>query len=152
MTNGWPLTRFYTREDGHCPASNFSPSWIFLGGAWWASVEHYYQAMKSTHPGVREEIRQAETPGIAKRMGRGITLRDDWEAVKIPVMRQGLSRKFTVDTSDGVWLLGTGDALLVEGNTWKDTFWGVDDELGGQNWLGHLLMARRAELRPTVAP
>lgn len=44
-------------------------------------------------------------------------------------------------------LLNTGEAELIEGNTWGDKFWGAvwDKELGwvGQNWLGKLLMEER---------
>ena len=40
----------------------------------------------------------------------------------------------------------TGDAELIEGNNWGDTFWGVCNGVG-ENHLGKLLMARRAQLR-----
>lgn len=44
-----------------------------------------------------------------------------------------------------VALVGTGDAMLVEGNTWGDKFWGVCRG-EGENQLGKLLMERRAFL------
>ena len=44
-------------------------------------------------------------------------------------------------------LLDTGDAELVEGNSWNDTFWGVSARTGkGKNWLGRLLMQVRGEM------
>lgn len=43
-------------------------------------------------------------------------------------------------------LLATGDAELVEGNTWGDRFWGVCNGVG-QNWLGRLLMQVRDEIK-----
>jgi predicted NAD-dependent protein-ADP-ribosyltransferase YbiA (DUF1768 family) len=43
-------------------------------------------------------------------------------------------------------LLATGGAVLVEGNTWGDTFWGVYKR-NGMNHLGRLLMKVRAECR-----
>lgn len=44
--------------------------------------------------------------------------------------------------------LSTGDAELVEGNTWNDTWWGVNATTGkGKNMLGRLLMQVREELR-----
>ena len=45
-------------------------------------------------------------------------------------------------------LLDTGELLLIEGNTWKDIFWGVDINSGeGKNHLGKILMNVREELR-----
>ena len=45
-------------------------------------------------------------------------------------------------------LLETGDAELVEGNTWKDIYWGVDLKSNyGQNKLGKILMKIRSELQ-----
>ena len=43
-------------------------------------------------------------------------------------------------------LLATGDAELVEGNTWGDQVWGVCDGVG-ENHLGKTLMRIRSELR-----
>ena len=43
-------------------------------------------------------------------------------------------------------LLTTGDAKIVEGNTWGDTFWGVCGGVG-ENHLGKVLMRIRAELQ-----
>ena len=43
-------------------------------------------------------------------------------------------------------LRGTGDAPLIEGNTWGDTFWGVCGTKGS-NVLGQLLMKLRNNLQ-----
>lgn len=43
-------------------------------------------------------------------------------------------------------LLATGDAVLVEGNWWGDTFFGVCRG-EGENWLGRMLMQVREELK-----
>jgi predicted NAD-dependent protein-ADP-ribosyltransferase YbiA (DUF1768 family) len=43
-------------------------------------------------------------------------------------------------------LLATGQAQLVEGNTWNDTYWGVCHG-EGLNVLGMLLMQVRADLK-----
>jgi ribA/ribD-fused uncharacterized protein len=110
------------------------------------TVEHYYQANK-TRTSDRHLIRWAETPGIAKRMGQKVQLRSDWEAKKLIVMRSALGQKFAPGSMMAERLLETGNEDLVEGNNWGDTFWGVDDKLGGENWLGWLLMAQRAFLR-----
>lgn len=130
--------------------SNFSPSRIHYGGIDYPTVEHFFQAMKSKRARERRDIAECATATDAKRAGRRLTLRPDWEARKLGFMRAGL-RKFAPRSELAIQLLATGDELLIEGNTWGDDFWGMvrDDlvEWTGENWLGHLLMARRAELR-----
>ena len=67
------------------------------------------------------------------------------------VMRGLLARKFAPGTELAARLLATGDAQLVEGNTWGDRFWGVCRGQG-RNQLGQLLMERRDQLRHGLAP
>ena len=47
-------------------------------------------------------------------------------------------------------LINTGDAILIEGNTWGDTYWGVCDGVG-ENRLGKLLMEVREECKKRYA-
>lgn len=83
----------------------------------------------------------------AKKKGRKVNLRPDWESVKIDIMHQILKQKFS-NPSLKQKLLDTENAELIEGNTWGDTFWGVDISTGkGENHLGKLLMQVRDELR-----
>ena len=42
--------------------------------------------------------------------------------------------------------MATRDRVLIEGNDWGDTFWGMTDG-EGENHLGKILMRVRAELR-----
>lgn len=57
-------------------------------------------------------------------MGRKVTLRKDWENVKLDVMRSLILQKFQdKDLMD--LLLATGHAYLEEANSWGDTYWGV---------------------------
>lgn len=118
--------------------------------------EHMFAAYKTFNRDQHDAIRNAVDPNEAKALGRTCDLRADWEVVKLDVMRFVLSLKFTLDREEGQRLLRTGDALLVEGTWWKDRVWGVDldtdkhaapQQRPGRNWLGALLMARRAELR-----
>lgn len=130
--------------------SNFFPSPIFHENILYPTNEHFFQAMKTMNIDEREAIAKAKTPGIAKRMGRRVTLRPDWEEIKIEVMRLGLMLKFT-NRELAEQLLATGDADLIEGNTWHDNTWGICfcEKCGcvGKNWLGHLLMELREELK-----
>lgn len=127
--------------------SNFWPVELVLPDRAVApSVEHAYQAYKALRDADYAAILAAATPGEAKRLGRVVTTHAGWEVAKLDVMRRLLALKFPAGSALAGRLLATGDALLVEGNTWGDRFWGVCADVGA-NWLGHLLMARRAELR-----
>lgn len=124
-----------------------------LYGKTYLTGEHLYQALKAPTEKIHEKIRKAKSPGTAKARGQTCRLRDDWEEIKYDAMRLTLKIKFTEYREEGDLLLQTGDALLIEGTDWGDKVWGVErsddrfDDWRGRNWLGALLMARRAELR-----
>lgn len=134
--------------------SNFSiiPGGIDFEGENYPSVEHAYQAAKTLDPNERAKVRKAPTSGKAKALGRKLTLRSDWEEVKIGVMRDLLRKKFPIGTYRAITLMATGDAQLVEVNTWGDRFWGQCPRGMGENWLGKLLMEIRAELLKQEGP
>lgn len=131
--------------------SNFYPSPIFYDGITYPTNEHFFQAMKTLDQEERKKIAAADTPGKAKRMGRSIELRPDWEKIKVEVMRLGLILKFqNPDLKEK--LLATGDEELIEGNWWCDQFWGSCNcskhiRTPGRNVLGMLLMELRKELQ-----
>lgn len=124
--------------------SNFHLVKVELDGVPYSSTENAYQAAKTLDPDLRRVFRTC-TPSEAKRHGRLLALRPDWEAVKVPVMLDLLRQKFAHPELRAK-LLATGDAQLIEGNWWNDTFWGVCRGIG-QNWLGRLLMQVRDEVR-----
>ena len=131
--------------------SNFYPSPILHEGIVYPTNEHFFQAMKTLDPAERKVIANAETPGMAKRMGRTVKLRSDWEQVKVDVMRTGLMLKFS-DAKLAQKLIDTGDEELVEGNWWHDQTWGScfcpdHCRTPGRNLLGMLLMELRKELQ-----
>lgn len=140
------ITRF--RGD-HAFLSNFHPAEILFEGERYPTVEHAFQGAKTLDPGEREKVRLAATPTLAKRLGRKVTLRRDWEAIKVNVMRELLRLKFQ-HPELRERLLATGDVRLIEGNTWNDRTWGcvwVKTQWVGRNLLGQLLMQVRAELQ-----
>ena len=128
--------------------SNFFPC-VIIGEdeIIYPSVEHYFQAQKTNDLKKRQKIAKAKTPGKAKRMGRRVDLRPDWENVKDKVMLFAVRQKFK-DPVLATLLLNTGDEELIEGNYWGDTYWGVDIDKGGENHLGKILMQVRIELHP----
>ena len=112
------------------------------------TVEHAYQAAKTLDPRAREVIRETGRPGLARKKGQLVTLRPAWDDIKLNVMRELLWQKFTEHPELRAKLLATEGAELVEGNTWGDTFWGVDLKTGeGENHLGKLLMETRDKIR-----
>jgi ribA/ribD-fused uncharacterized protein len=125
--------------------SNFWPCPVELEGEIYPSVENAYQAAKTLVKTQRLTFKEC-TAGQAKRFSKSLTLRPDWEGVKINVMRTLIMQKFAAGTELANKLLSTGDAELIEGNAWGDTFWGVCRGKG-HNHLGKLLMEQRASLR-----
>lgn len=125
--------------------SNFWSVPIAFEGMTYRTVEHAFQAAKTLDEGMRKQIRNDPDAAGAKKRGRKVELRADWEAIKIDVMRELLRQKFGTEPLKSK-LLKTGKAQLVEGNWWGDRFWGVCDGVG-ENHLGRLLMEIREELR-----
>lgn len=125
--------------------SNFTVCGVELDGVNYPTVEHAYQAAKTLEPEFREAIRLCETPGQAKRMGKQIPMRKDWEGVRVAVMLELLRQKFSVGYLRDA-LIETGNREIIEENTWNDVFWGVCNGFG-QNWMGELLMQVREEIR-----
>lgn len=125
--------------------SNFAPVDVKYEGYSYPSVEHAYQAAKTLKKSQRREILKAATPSRAKRLGRKVDLRKDWEAVKLEVMYYLVYHKFKNHRVYRKLLIATGEAELIEGNWWGDTFWGVSNGKG-ENHLGKILMKVRDKL------
>jgi ribA/ribD-fused uncharacterized protein len=111
------------------------------------SVEHAYQAAKSTDAEWRAFCASDVSPGRVKRSSRKIEVRSDWEEIKVEVMKDLLIQKFSNKRYKNM-LLNTGLETIQEGNNWGDVFWGVDLETGeGKNMLGKLIMGVRENLK-----
>lgn len=127
--------------------SNFYEAPVFFQGITYPNAEAAFQAQKC----LTEEEKQlfaTLSPDEAKSRGRKVALRPDWEAVKVGLMEEIVYAKFAENEALKKLLLATGDAVLREGNTWHDTFWGVDDKTHrGKNHLGKILMKVRTALR-----
>lgn len=133
--------------------SNFYQISITFEGIIYGSTEHAYQASKSFDNKYRKMIASipGNKPGLTKRFGSRVTLRSDWDKVKIDIMSKLLYKKFLYPHLSNL-LLQTQDEDIVEGNHWHDNFWGdckckKCKDIPGQNNLGKLLMDIRKELR-----
>lgn len=127
--------------------SNFFPAEVTYNGLTYQNNEAAFQAQKTYSKEERIEFTTLE-PRDAKRRGRRVRLRRDWEQVKDRIMEEIVRAKFSQNEELKEQLLATGDAQLVEGNRWNDRYWGVDIRSGvGENHLGKILMKVRSELR-----
>lgn len=126
--------------------SNFFMRPIIWEGIEYPSSEHAYQAAKTRDRVIRQRIADLPTAAKAKAAGKRLVVRDDWEVVKVDVMRDIVAIKFRQHPDLAEQLLATGTAELREGNTWGDIFWGVNKYGTGLNWLGRILMDLRLEI------
>lgn len=119
------------------------------------TAEHAYQMMKTADLNDRAWIALQPTAYKAKQAGspkglagRKITIRSDWEIVKVYIMEQVVRAKFFQHAGLAKMLLMTDERPLVEMNWWGDNIWGwCRKKGGGTNFLGHILEAIRQELR-----
>ncbi|MBQ6256022.1 MAG: DUF1768 domain-containing protein [Clostridia bacterium] len=139
------ITDFH--EEQYRFLSNFYEAHVLYGGLVYGSNEAAFQAQKCVTE--EEKVQFTEFgPGKSKGVGRRVQLRPDWEDVKTGIMEEIVRAKFTQHQELAARLLATGDKVLVEGNHWGDTCWGVDTRTGqGENRLGKILMKVREELK-----
>jgi ribA/ribD-fused uncharacterized protein len=121
--------------------SNFAHCKFTHQGQIYLSVEHFYQAQKASpdeminvqHPtnekqkirvNAREYIATCNNPKKTARK-YGIKIPKGWnEGLSTEIMRIGLEYKFIANAYYRKLLIATGDALIIEGNTWHDNTWG----------------------------
>jgi len=138
--------------------SNFGAGGVTVYGVACPTLEHAFAVSKidpadprRTKAEAMDEIRRIAglpDPGSAKRAGRRVLLRPDWDRVKFTLVRELVRRKFA-DPVLAEKLLATGTRRLVEGNTWGDRIWGMvlkDGTWRGRNALGLILMDVRDRL------
>jgi ribA/ribD-fused uncharacterized protein len=122
--------------------SNFATCPIEYNGEIYASVEHAYQAAKTLDKEDRKKIQLAPTAAQAKKLGQKVIKRPGWDDLKDFLMYTFVGQKFCF-LSFRKKLIETGDAKLIEGNWWGDTYWGQCPIGTGQNKLGEILMDLR---------
>lgn len=140
-------TKRIDRFDGRYDfLSNFYPASLTVDGYSFLNSEAAYQAFKCKNPADYKQFCELNADE-AKHLGRNVDLRKDWEKVKLSVMEKVVRAKFMQNPHLARYLVETGDATLIEGNSWRDTYWGVYIKTGeGENHLGKILMKIRSEL------
>lgn len=130
-------------------------------GIIYKTAEHYMMAGKAklfNDDEVLKQIVKAETPNLAKSLGRKVKNFDPkiWDEHKYQIVRQGNLLKFSQNEKFKEFLLSTNDKILVEASPY-DTIWGVGmletdpraqnpSQWKGENLLGFALMEVRDEL------
>lgn len=127
--------------------SNFEPCTVEYDGMTYTCSEAAYQAAKTTDVSLRIAF-TTMNGSKAKFAGQKLTLRSDWNEVKVNAMYEIVKDKFSRNPELKLKLLQTGDLQLIEGNYWGDKFWGVCNG-EGENHLGKILMRVRKELSET---
>lgn len=125
--------------------SNFYLCKVTIDGVTYSSGEAAFQAQKCVKKEEKDRFVEM-SPAQAKRYGKKVELRPDWEEVKLSIMETVVIAKFTQNPDLTTKLIETGDAELIEGNHWRDYFWGICNGKGKNN-LGKILMKIRNELK-----
>lgn len=123
--------------------SNFYSAPVTYDGLTFQNNEAAFQAAKCIKPELRKQFVNLN-PSEAKRSGRRVKLRSDWEQVKVQIMKEICKAKFDQNEALRQQLIATGKETLEEGNTWGDRIWGTVNGVG-QNHLGKILMEIRKE-------
>ena len=123
--------------------SNFYPAPVTYNGLSFLNSEAAFQSAKC--PELKEKFCNLN-PSEAKKLGRQVNLREDWDDVKDEVMYDVCMAKFSQNPDLAFRLVSTGDSYLIEGNTWGDKIWGECDGVG-ENRLGKILMRIRSQLQ-----
>lgn len=124
--------------------SNFYSAPVMYEDLLYQNNEAAFQSVKVKDLDRRKQFCNLD-PSTAKKKGRNVPLRNDWEDIKVEVMYQCVKDKFTRNQDLKQKLIDTGNEELVEGNTWNDTYWGVCRGRG-KNMLGKILMRVRDEI------
>lgn len=125
--------------------SNYEPCLVEYEGITYQSSEAAFQAAKCANKEDRKQF-IGISAAASKVLGRQISLRNDWEKVKLQVMEDVLTSKFNKNAYLRRLLIETGTKFLEETNWWNDTFWGVCKGVG-TNHLGIILMKIRSKLK-----
>ena len=132
-------------KDKYFFLSNFYSAPVKYEGLLYLNNEAAFQSAKVKDSERRKQFCNID-PSTAKRKGRNVPLRYDWEKIKDKVMEDCVRDKFTRNEDLKKKLIDTGKKELIEGNTWNDQYWGVCRGRG-KNMLGKILMKVREELQ-----
>jgi len=108
--------------------SNSARKSVEIDGTTYASVTHYFIAMKAReakNDAMYEKIMSAATAKAAKALEKKITLKEeDWETKQDTIMQKAVRAKFTQHPEIRAKLLETGDRPIGFADA-RDIYWGI---------------------------
>jgi len=119
--------------------SNFYPATVVYEGFVFPSVEHGFVAGKYRFDKFQVDRINKLSAGQAKRYGREAILPSSWNTNRNKIMVDLVTAKFESSLLMDM-LRSTDEKILIEGNTWGDTYWGECPIGTGKNQLGKILM------------
>lgn len=140
------MIKFYSSKDPYGYLNNYKKAPMFVYGRWWKNVESAYQAQKTLNSDEYNKIWLAKHPKEARDLGQLVTVRSDWEQIKIQTMYECVLNKFIQNRDIREKLFSTGEEEIAEGPT-QDLYWGIDINGNGQNNLGKIIVKVRSILR-----
>lgn len=143
--------------------SNFFPCTLIWKGAEYPSAEHIYQAEKAVmnnRPDIAAEIVGTETALEAKKVGKKVYTKDNWEVENQQLMYKVLENKVNQLKVVRDTLLSKKDEMIVEAVPY-DYLWGSGltktatrntdpSKWPGKNMLGQMWMSIREELEQEI--
>jgi ribA/ribD-fused uncharacterized protein len=111
--------------------------------------EHAFQSCKcSTVNQVEPFSCPSLHAGYSFKLGRKVTLRQDWEKVKVNLMQDIVLAKFSQNAHLSQALVQTNDACMIEHTPFKgrDKYWADDCDGTGLNHLGQCMVRVRNAL------
>lgn len=150
VINGNTITYIFDGSP-YFPLDNFYPNIeVEYEGLKYTNSEAAFQSAKTLDMNMRKlftTMNASESKHYGKNP-RFMHLRSDWNEVKDQVMYDIVKDKMERNPEIKNLLLETGNLIIEEGNTWHDTYWGVDLRTGyGRNQLGKTLMRLREEFK-----
>lgn len=123
-------------RDKYSFLSNMYYTDIPYEGLVYPSVENAYQASKCVNE-VDKIPFQTYTPVEAKKAGKKVQMKENFNDNRIKIMQELIDIKFINNINLAEKLVSINEPI-VEENTWNDTFWGVCNGIGDNN-LGKCL-------------
>lgn len=109
-------------------------------GRVYTCAESYYLSFKTTNLEIRKKIHDERMNGYEVKAlfkNKPFLIRPNWNDIRLQIMINVLIRKFENKTLR-FKLQNIDDSLLVEHNTWGDTYYGICNGKG-ENYLGRAL-------------
>jgi predicted NAD-dependent protein-ADP-ribosyltransferase YbiA (DUF1768 family) len=123
-------------NEEHDETDNFLEVNFKINDIIYCSAENYFQCCKTTNKEQFEYIYKSGPGVTAWKAGADVTIRDDWEEVKVDVMYEGNKAKFEQNPELAKKLCSTKGQVIF---TKSSDFWNY--------WNGRIMERIRAEIR-----